>query len=460
MGKVNNSSDNLQLRREIGLGAAIALSVGSAIGSGIFTAPQNLAAASTPTTGILGWILSAAGAIFIAICFGNLAMKYPKTGGIVVYTREAFGDFAGFLIAWVYWIGQWVGAAAIITACVRYLSNIFPIFDQSGAAAFAASTIILWFLTYMGIRGTKEASFIQVITTVLKLIPLLVFVIIAVIHFNPQLIHSVSPEVAKSGGGLATLPAAMAITAWAFTGFEASTTAAGEIKDPEKNLKKSIVYGTIIVAAIYILVSILSMGILPQEKLSNSTAPLAEMINIATGGTWGGIFISLGVVISTLGSANGGIIMATRAAFAAAEDDIFPSIFKRVNAKFRTPDASLIITGILTNILLILNYVQSLNSAFTFIMLLSTLTIMPPYAAGAVAEIMLARRQSKKINIGNFIKNSLLPLLAFVYILYTIYGTGSVAVMWGFILMLIGIPFYVYVRLQAKSKKNNASLNL
>lgn len=447
MGISTKLNERVTFKREIGLGAAIALCVGSAIGSGIFTAPQSLAAVSTPGFGLLGWVISSIGAVFIAICFANLAVKFPQTGGIVIYTKKAFGDFAGFLIAWIYWIGQWTGAAAIITACVRYLSNIFPVFDSNRVAAFIASSAILWILIITGIKGTKGASFINVITTILKIIPILVFIVIGGVHFNPSLFNTVSPEVAKSGGGFASLGAALAITAWAFTGFEASTATAGEVKNPEVNLKKSIMYGTIIVAVIYVLVSFVAIGVLPQDKLSQSTAPLADMINFITGGTWGGIFISLGVVISTLGSANGAIMIATRAAQAAAEDNMFPSIFKNISAKYHTPHISLIITGILTNVLLILNYVKSLNAAFTFIMLLATLTLLPPYAFGAVAEIMILRRKSA-VNLFTFIKKAFLPLITFAYVVYAIYGTGASAVMWGFILMLIGIPLYVYVKLK------------
>ena len=446
---VMETNQKIQFKREIGLGAAIALSVGSAIGSGIFTAPQSLAAASDPKYGLIGWVISSIGAVLIALCFANLATKFPDTGGIVVYTKKAFGDFAGFIVAWIYWIGNWTGAAAIITACIRYLSNIFPIFNTNRAAAFIGSSVVLWFLIIAGIKGTKESSFIQVITTLLKLIPMLVFIAIGFAHFNPSFMNTVSPEVAKNGGGgIGTLGAALAITAWAFTGFEASTTTAGEVKDPEKNLRKSIMYGTIIVAALYVLVSFVAMGVMPQSELSNSTAPLAEMINKMTGVAWGGMFISVGVVISTFGSANGSILMATRAAQAAADDKMFPDIFKKMSAKYHTPYTSLIICGVLANILLILNYIQSLNSAFNFIMLLATLTLLPPYAIGAAAEIVEMRKNSAT-NVFTFIAKCFMPLITFLYVVYAVYGTGASAVMWGFILILLGIPFYVYVKLKA-----------
>ena len=319
------------------------------------------------------------------------------------------------------------------------------------------SSLILWALTLAGIRGVKDSSRIQVVTTICKLVPLAVFAIIAVFHFNPQYLSTVSGDVAKAGGGngLMTIASAIAITMWAFTGMEASTTAGGEIKNPEKNLKKSVIYGTIIIAGVYILISFLCMGLVPQDQLAKSTAPIADMFNIITGATWGGIFISIGVVISTIGSANGGIIMATRAAYAASEDNIFPAIFKKIHPKFNTPYTSLIITAILTNIILIMNYVSSLNTAFTFIMLLATLTLLPPYAAAAAAELYLTRKQSDNLNALNFIKNSWIPLTAFFYVVYAVYGTGAIPVMWGFILILLGVPFYIYVKLKLR---NNDSL--
>ncbi|MCX7904420.1 MAG: amino acid permease [Caloramator sp.] len=437
-------NNNTNLKRELGLVAATAIVVGNMIGSGIFMAPQGLAAASNPKATMIAWLITALGSMLIALSFAKMGTKMPQTGGPIVYTRAAFGNFAAFLIAWTYWVGSWVGNAAIITALINYLSYFFPIFSNNRAAAFIASSAILWVLTYINYKGVKEAGIVSIITTVLKIVPLIVFAIIAAMHFNPSYFSTVSaPEVA----GMSTIPAAIAITLWSFVGLECATIPAGEIKNPERNIKLSTIYGTLITAAIYILISLLAIGAMPQAELAKSNAPLADIINFATGGTWGGTFIALGALISTLGATSGWILVTARSSFAAAEDNMFPKIFAKVHPKYNTPSASLIISGIAANILLIMNYVSSLTAAFNFMLLLATLAFLPAYSFTAAAEILLLRNKSEKFNLLNFIKNSFFALLAFAYSIYAIYGTGAEVVMYGFILMLIGIPFYVYQRI-------------
>ncbi|WP_027309120.1 amino acid permease [Caloramator sp. ALD01] len=434
-----------ELKRELGLLPATAIVVGNMIGSGIFMAPQGLAAASNPKTTIFAWIITALGSMLLALSFANLGVKMPKTGGPIVYTREAFGEFPAFLIAWTYWIGSWVGNAAIITAFMNYLSYFFPVFSQSKPLAFLTSSLILWALTYINYRGVKEAGIVSMITTVLKILPLIIFAIIALTHFNISYFNTVS---SKEVSGLSTLPAAIAITLWSFVGLESATIPAGEIKNPERNIKLSTIYGTLITVAIYLAISILAIGAMPQDMLANSNAPLADIINYATGQKWGGTLIALGAVISTLGATSGWILITARSSFAAAEDKMFPKVFAKVHSKYNTPSASLIISGIAANILLVMNYVSSLTSAFNFMLLLATLSFLPAYSFTAAAEILLLKNKDKNFNLINFIKSSFISILAFAYSIYAIYGTGAEVVMYGFILMLIGIPFYVYQKIQ------------
>ena len=433
-----------KLKRELGLAAATAIVVGNMIGSGVFMAPATLAAESNPKTSIIAWVITAIGSVLIALSFANLGSKMPKTGGPIVYTRAAFGDFAGFLIAWTYWIGAWVGNAAIITAFMSYFTHFVPAADKP-LIAFLVTSGILWFFTIINILGVKEAGIVGIITTVLKIVPLIVFIIIAAINFNPDYLKTVSDA---KVGGMDTLSAAIAVTLWAFVGLESATIPAGEIKNPEKNIKKSTIYGILLTAVIYIIISVVAMGAMDQAALAGSKAPLADIINAATGGTWGGNFIAIGAIISTLGATSGWVLTTARSGFAGAEDKLFPRIFGKVHPKFKTPVASLIISGVCANILLIMNYVGSLRDAFDFMILLATLAFLPAYTFSAAAEIVLLKKKDKNFNFWNFLKNSFIALLAFAYSIYAIYGTGAKVVMYGFILMLVGIPFYVYMMLQ------------
>lgn len=442
------SSANIELKRDLGLTAAVAIVVGNCIGSGIFTSAASLAAASNPKTAILAWIITAAGSLLIALCFASLGTAIPRTGGPIVYTRAAFGDFAGFLIAWTYWIGAWVGNAAIITAFMMYFTYFVP-----GAAtpllAFLITSGVLWLFTIVNILGVKGAGRVSIVTTVLKVGALVVFVIIAAMHFNPAMLNTVS---GTSVSGMSTLPAAIAIALWSFVGIESATVPAGEIKNPQKNIRKSTIYGTLIAAAVYILVSVVAMGVLDQATLAHSNAPLADIINKAAGGTWGGNFVAMGAIVSALGACSGWILTTARSAFGASRDKLFPEVFGKIHPKYLTPVNSLIISALAANLLLILNYMGTLSSAFNFMLLLATLAFLPAYAFSAAADIVLLKNHSPHFSFFSFLKNSFLALLAFGYSIYAIYGTGAKVVMYGFILMLIGIPVYLFMMLQNNKK--------
>lgn len=453
MDKNNNIIDSgkVELKRELGLAAATAIVVGNCVGSGIFTSAASLAAASNPKTAIIAWVITAIGSLLIALSFASLGTAMPRTGGPIVYTRAAFGDFAGFLIAWTYWVGAWVGNAAIITAFMLYFTYFFPA-AATPLAAFLITSGVLWFFTIINILGVKGAGRITIVTTVLKVCALVVFVVIAAFHFNPEMLSTVS---STKVSGMSTLPAAIAIALWAFVGIESATVPAGEIKDPKVNIRKSTIYGTLIAAAIYLIVSIVAMGVLDQATLAQSKAPLADIINAATGGTWGGNFIAIGAIISTLGATAGWILTTARSSYGAAQDKLFPKVFGKIHPKYKTPVASLLISGVACNLLLILNYVGSLNAAFNFMLLLATLAFLPAYAFCAAADIVLLKKHSPDFNIWNFLKNSFVALLAFGYTIYAIYGTGSQVVMFGFILMLVGIPIYLYMMLQNNKEDKN-----
>lgn len=437
----------------MGLVSAVAMGAGLAIGSGVFTAPQNLAAVADPITGLAGWVISTIATGFILLSFANVSSKLPVTGGAGIYAQMAFGDFWGFIVTWVYWVGTCTAMAALITACVRYLTTFFPILGESGAAAFATSTLLLWLLTWANIRGIKYGASIQIVTMLIKLTPIALFICLALTKFNPSLLHTVSPVVQQAGHGrFAMLAATVGITFWAFIGVEGATTTAEEIKNPEKNLKRSIFISVALMGFVYIAVSFLAAGIMPQAALADSKAPIAEMINLITGSTWGGLFVGLTVAISTLGSTNGLVIQTSRIAYGASELGIFPRMFSKVSHRYATPVSSLVLNSLFANALLFTNYVKSLNAAFTFTMLLATMTFMVPYAATCLAEMVLVKQYSKKITVAEFVSKSFIPLVAFLFILYIIYGTGAESVMWGFLLLLFGIPIYAFLHLRKQKE--------
>ena len=430
--------ENKSLKKEISLFMATMLVCGNMIGSGVFMLPSTLAQVSGPGATIIAWILTTIGSILIAISFANLGTKYPSTGGAYQYTKEAFGDFAGFLSAWLYWNGSWIGNAAILVAITSYASVVFPILNNP-TISIIFSSAVLWIFTLINIAGVKKAGKIQSFVTVFKIAFFTLFIIVAFLNFDSANILPMYPE----GKGLSTVPLAATSTLWAFIGLESATVAAGELENPEKNVRKSTIYGLIISAAIYLLISIGSMGAMNNAELSQSSAPLTDILTNALG-TQVGKILTIAVVICILGTVIGWLLSTARVAYAAGVDGVFPKFFGKINEKTGTPIISLIFGSVLVNVLLVMNFQKGMVDAFTFITILATLSYLPVYLLSISAEMMLAFKEEKKFNFKIFIKKSILPLLAFVYVLWTIYGSGAETVMWGFILMLIGIPVYIY----------------
>ena len=430
--------ENKSLKKEISLFMATMLVCGNMIGSGVFMLPSTLAQVSGPGATIIAWILTTIGSVLIAISFANLGTKYPSTGGSYQYTKEAFGDFAGFLSAWLYWNGSWIGNAAIIVAITSYASAVIPILNNPMASIIFSSSI-LWIFTLVNLAGVKKAGKIQSFVTVFKIGFFALFIIVAFLNFDSSNILPLYPD----GKGLSTVPLAATSTLWAFVGLESATVAAGELKDPERNVRKSTIYGIIIAAAIYLLISIGSMGAMNNLELSKSSAPLTDILTNALGNGIGKI-LTIAVVVCILGTVIGWLLATARVSYAAGVDGVFPKFFGKVSNKTGAPVNSLIFGSVLVNILLVMNFQKGMVDTFTFITILATLSYLPVYLLSVAAEMMLAFKGESEFNFKIFIKKSILPLLAFIYVIWTIYGSGAETVMWGFILMLIGIPVYIY----------------
>ena len=227
------------LKKELGIIIATALVVGNMMGSGIFMLPATLASKAGPGPTMLAWILTGIGSILLALSFGNLGSKFPKTGGPYEYSKIAFGDFMGFENAWLYWNGSWIGNAAIITAIASYTGTLIPIINENHLVAFLYTSSILWIFTIINIMGTRKAGITQTVITIFELVLFIFFIGVAAYHFNPSYLQPMFPK----DKGVGTIPTAAASTLWAFIGFETASVAAGEIKNPEKNVKRSTILG-------------------------------------------------------------------------------------------------------------------------------------------------------------------------------------------------------------------------
>jgi APA family basic amino acid/polyamine antiporter len=422
--------------REMGFAMAVALVMGNMIGSGIFLLPASLApfgGASLP-----GWCLSTAGAVMIALVFARLARLDPAAGGLYAYTRHGFGDLAGFLVGWGYWISIWCTLAAISVAFVGYLDPFIPSIVRNPAAAGMLAVGTVWVLIGVNIAGVRAAGWVQVVTTVLKLAPLIVIGAIGLAAFEPSR-FAIAQTDARSLAG--SVNAAATLTLWAFLGLECATIPAASIRDPSRTIPRATVVGTLVTSVVYIASTVGVMSLVPAEVLATSTAPFADAAR-AVGGNWAGAAIALGAAISCFGALNGWTLVAGQLPLAVARDGLFPAVFGRVSSN-GTPSAGILVAGLLTTVLVAMNYTRNLVDLFTFIILLATLNTLIPYTFCSLAGFLISTKTEPALRVRT--GAGLIASLAFTYSLWTIAGAGTEVVYWGFLLIAAGLPVYVWV---------------
>lgn len=421
----------MNTKQPLGLWTAIALVVGSMIGSGVFLLPATLA--SYGAASLLGWGLTLFGALLLAIVYSWLSKKITRTGGSYAYAHEAFGPGAGFFVAWSNWISMWCGNAALAVAFAGSLGAVFPEATSTPLRAAVASLAALWFCTLVNISGIREAGRMQLITTILKTVPLILFGIIGLAYVKADSYQPFNPS-GESLISVATMTAAIAL--WAFLGFEAATIPSASIKDPERTVPRATIIGMLIAGIATMLTCTVVIGLLPSEVLVKSAAPMAD----AATRLWGssaGLAVGIVATISCFGALNGWVLLQAQIPLAAAKDNLFPSIFAKLNSR-NAPIAGLLISSTLATAVVLSNYTQSLIKLFAFSILLSTAANLLPYAVSVAAWIKMNQKApAYKLVIAG---------LAMIFALLALKGTGSEALLWGAGLLLMGVPVYLWQR--------------
>lgn len=429
---MQNSASTNPSQKALGFWTATSLVTGNMIGSGIFLLPASLALYGGVS--ILGWVVSAIGAIALAYMFANLARKVRGSGGPYVYSRAEFGDFVGYVVAWGYWVCVFTANAAIAIALVSYLSVFIPMLKDNSVLSAAVTLGFVWFLVAINLRGVKEAGRVQLFTTIMKVVPLICVVLGALIfldtsHFTP---FNLSEEPTFSA-----ISSTAVLTLWAFLGLESANIAAGEVEKPEKNVPKAAIVGTLIAASIYIPGTVAILGLIEPSVLAQSNAPFADAAAILWG-DWAYYFIGGVAVISCFGALNGWTLCVGQVPMSAAQDGLFPKIFAEQSAK-GVPAKGIIISSILVSILVLMNFNQNLVSQFTFMILLSTLASVFPYLVCSLVNFKMLIRDNK-IKFSVF--KTVVAIIAFIFSLWIIANMGVTTIIWGSALLVLGIPFY------------------
>jgi APA family basic amino acid/polyamine antiporter len=439
------------LKRSIGLWTATALVVGNMVGSGVFLLPSALAGEAGPAS-ILALGFTGIGALLLALVFANLGRAYPQTGGPYAYARRAFGDFVGFQTAWAYWIAAWVGNAAIAVAFAGYLGVFWGDVTSEKWLTATAAIAAIWLFTFINILGTRETGWAQLASTVLKFVPLAVIGVIGLFYIDGG---NFTPFAPAGDGFDWHINAAATLALWAFIGLESATVPAAEVKDPQRTIPRATILGTLATTVLYIVALVAIMGVLSPSELSSSSAPFADAADAMWGGTFLGLawgkWIAVVAIAATLGALNGWIMLTARVSLAAASDGLFPKSFARVNGTRRTPIFGLVVSSVLVSGLILYGWNQSFVDRFEDIILLATWMTLIAYTYAAAAELVLFFRESAMFSWAKLTRDSLIAAAALGYSLWAIWGSGEEWLAKGFMLLLFGLPVYVYLKWRAST---------
>jgi arginine:ornithine antiporter/lysine permease len=408
------------------LGALVALVVGSMIGGGIFSLPQNMAASADVGAVLIGWAITAVGMLTLAFVFQTLANRKPDLdGGVYAYAKAGFGDYMGFSSAWGYWISAWLGNVGYFVLLFSTLGYFFPLFGEGNTvAAVIGASVLLWAVHFLVLRGIKEAAFINLVTTVAKIVPLLLFMLIALFAFkldiftadiwglkNPDL-GSVMDQVRKM----------MLVTVWVFIGIEGASIFSARA-EKRSDVGKATVIGFVTVLLFLVLVNVLSLGIMTQPELAKLQNPSMAAVLEHVVGHWGAVLISVGLIISLLGALLSWVLLCAEIMFAAAKDHTMPAFLRKENAN-HVPVNALWLTNAMVQIFLVI----TLFSASTYLSLiyLATSMILVPYLWSAAYALLLAVRGERYEGApGERRKDLIIGAVALIYAIWLLYAGGT-----------------------------------
>jgi APA family basic amino acid/polyamine antiporter len=432
-----------------GLPVAVSLIIGSIIGVGIFNLPTSLAGYGPIT--LVSMALTTVGALALALLFASLSRRIPADGGPYAYSRAAYGNTLGFFNAWSYWITAWAGNAAIATGWVLYVEE----FVNKGHNKWGSIVLVLiglWLPAAVNLSGVKNIGAVQLVTTVLKFAAVAFMSVVGLFYIDHANFH---PWNVSGGSAISAIGGGMSIALFSYLGVEVAAVAAARVRNPDSNVPRATVLGTLACAVVYMLSLIAVFGILPNHVLQNSTAPFSDAINVMFGGTGWGKLMAGFVIVSGLGALNGWTMICAEMPLAAANDGLFPEQFKRLSSK-RIPAFGIIASTLLASIAILINYLGSNGeTVFTTLVLMTGITSAIPYAFSALAQLKWRFADRRRMQTPRFVRDVVVAVVALVFsILFIWYSrnTGnSFFVYWAPFFMaagalLLGIPVYAAQR--------------
>lgn len=431
----------------IGLIPATALVVGSIVGTGIFLLPRSLAPYGS--IALVAFALAAVGAIFLALMFGALSRRMPADGGPYAYARAAFGNAAGFSSAWSYWITAWAGNSAIVVAWVAYV-EVFVNTSGARTISIVVGLVGLWIPAVINLLGVQQMALVQVVTTILKFIPLVIISTVGLFSIDWSMLK---PFNLTGGSPLSAIVTTMALAVFSFLGVETASVAAGKVRNPTRNVPRASLLGTLAAAVVYILSTLVIFGTVPNKELQDPTAqPFVQSFNAMFGGSWAGYAVAVAAIISGFGALNGWTMICAEMPLAAAREGLFPKKFATISGR-GVPAYGIIASTVLASVLMVVAYMgQEGAGVFNVMILLSGLTAAVPYLFSALALMRWSARSAERRTGANWVWEGAIATIGMAFSALIIYGSFTDAgtreqlIAMTVVVFVIGLVMYLFMR--------------
>jgi basic amino acid/polyamine antiporter, APA family len=448
LGKIDNNKNEKnqgKLKKEIGLFTLVAIGVGSIIGSGMFAMPAVMGSVAGPAL-VLAIIFVGIVTIFLAITYAELGSAFPLTGGPYSLPRLALGNQGGFVMGWGYFLYAFIGTAAIIDIFITYLGYYVPglaVGETLTPIGILIAVIALWFFTAINIVGVKWGGLYSIVTTIGKIIPLLLFAGVGLAFFNFSNFNNFFAF------GLTGITLAMAFEFWAFTGFESVVVTSEEVKNPGKTIPRAMLLTMGIVIAVYVFIAVSFTGLINWQGLGiqtgnwgsigNLSSPLSDVAK-AAGLPILAAIATIGALISTAGAGGDWVLLQGRIPFAMAKDKLFWAPMRKIHPKYGTPFLSLIFASFLTMI------IQIAIPNFPSVALIASITALVPYAAASISVPILRKTKPDVHRPFKLPSPIIVAGIGFIFATLLIYWASWPWTLVGGILMLIGFPLFLLVK--------------
>jgi basic amino acid/polyamine antiporter, APA family len=423
----------MKQEKELGFWMSTALVVGNIIGMGIFLLPASLAPYGF--NALIGWGITVVGMTVLARVFARLARDFPQADGPYAYIQRNVGAAPAFLAIWCYWVSLWVTNATLAVGVVGYLATIVPSLRAIPPAAL--SLALIWVFVAVCLFGARTGGRVQVLTTVLKLLPMAAVILLGlwILATEPAAYTRHLPTAPMT---LSNLMAASTVALFAMLGVECATVPAGRVRDPERTIPRATMAGTILTAAIYVCVSIVPLLLIPEKELAVSSAPFVDLLDRYAGHSqWFAAF----VVVSGLGALNGWTLLTGELTRSMSMHGVLPASLARLNGR-GAPAVALVVTGGFASAMVLMNYSKSLVQGFTFLTQVVTAANLPLYLFCAVALVAMWLRGGR----GPSSDLLVLGVLGTAYSIFAFIGLGREPFLWSLVLAAAGLPVYLFMR--------------